>query len=164
MVFRLDIEDDFEHTPFGDAYGSETINIGLGEDTTLRIAVLMSVALLRQEPGIYELVFGIEERNLDNPDEYTGRSYHFEDSKKYIKAAEDRARVLALVLAAMQNILDACEAKKIMMKTFHGVFPEKAMVKFARIREMMEQNGYETAQDFRHGTTGRHYWLYQKLD
>src|SRR5689334_14349149 len=104
MVFRLDIEDDFDREPFSDGFESEIINIGLGEDTTLEIAVLMSVAFFRKEPGSYELVFGIEERSFEHPDWSSGRAYDYETSKRYIPK-EHRQRVLDLVLLAIESIV-----------------------------------------------------------
>jgi hypothetical protein len=163
MVFRLDIEDDFDRGPVRDAYGTEIINIWLGEDTVLEIAVLMSVAFIYIEEGMYELVFGIEERSFDHPDWYWGRDYHYEVSKKYIPD-EHRKHVLNLVLLAIKCIVNKCSPKKITMKTFHRIFPEKATEKYMKICDLLNELGYEIKEDFREGAVGRRYWLFQKSD
>jgi hypothetical protein len=125
MTFRNDIEDDFDRVPFCDAFGSYIINFVLGVDEASDLLVIMSIAFIAKlnDPGIYELVFGIEERDMTKTDDWQyGRDYSIETSKRYVPN-EHREHVLSLVLEAIECIVKQLPAfdkpVKISMKSFY---------------------------------------------
>jgi hypothetical protein len=150
MVYRLDIEEDFDHTPVTDGFGSEIIRFQLGEDFELDFVVYMTVFFALKEEGIYELRFGTEERRLSRENFSEGLDYSIEQSKRYVPSAH-RPRVLGLLLEAIKAILDTGRPKKITMQ------------RYDKIATLMNENGYETAQDFV-GNNGRRYWLFKIPD
>jgi hypothetical protein len=154
MVYRLDIEEDFDHTPVTDGFGSEIIRFQLGEDFELDFVVYMTVFFALKEEGIYELRFGTEERRLSRENFSEGLDYSIEQSKRYVPSAH-RPRVLGLLLEAIKAILA--------MQSFYANLQDKALIKYDKIATLMNENGYETAQDFV-GNNGRRYWLFKIPD
>ena len=159
MTYRLDIEEDFDRTPVVDGFGWETIRFQLGEDFDLDIVVYMTVVFACKEKGIYDLRFGTEEMRLSREEMSLGVDYSIERSKSYVPK-EYRPKVLGLLLEAIKSILKNAQPKKVTMQSFYHNLPEKAMVKYDKIAALMNENGYETDEDFV-GTTGRRYWLFK---
>lgn len=162
MVYRLDIEEDFDHTPVKDGFGWETIRFLLGVDFEADIIVYMAVTFAHKEDGIYDLRFGTEERRLSRKDWTVGLDYSIEQSKRYVPA-QYRAKVLGLLLRAIDDILNSTRARKITMESFYPNLPDKAMKKYDKIASVMHRNGYETGDDFV-GTNGKRYWLFKLPD
>ena len=129
----------------------------------------MSVAFLSKlnDPGIYELLFGIEERDMTKTDDWRyGRDYSIETSKRYVPK-EHRRQVLSLVLDAIECILKQLppcpKPIKIAMKSFYRrSLTARALQKYEEICAVMQRNGYEVKQDFVDETTHRHIWLFEQ--
>jgi hypothetical protein len=162
VAYVVDIEYDFDCRPFRDAFGSYVVTFVLGGNEPADLIVVMSIAFLPQYGGkLYDLVFGIEERELSKDGWLSGRSYDIETSKHYVPRIH-RPKVLDMVISAIDSILKEAQPHKVMMKSFHRHLPHKAMRKYERICRTMKANGYETKEDFRDETTHRHYWLFER--
>jgi hypothetical protein len=161
MVYRVDIEEDFDRDPVGNAFNDETIRFGLGVDFDSDIEVFMAVSFIRKEPEVYELRFGTEERRLSRDEWSFGMDYSIDQSKKYVPKPH-RGRVLELLLESIESILKKCTPRLITMTSFYKQLPDKAMVKYREICILMMANGYEVKEDFVDGTTGTHYWLFKR--
>jgi hypothetical protein len=162
MAYVVDIEYDFDCRPFRDSFGSYAVTFVLGGDEVADLIVVMSIAFLPQYGGkVYDLVFGIEERELSKDGWLSGRNYDIETSKRYVPRIH-RPKVLDMVLSAIDSILKEAQPSKVMMKSFHRHLPRKAMRKYERICHTMKASGYDIKEDFRDETTHRHYWLFEK--
>jgi hypothetical protein len=158
MAYQVDIEFDFDRTPFEDAFGGQSLRFILGQDLTAEMMVVMDVAFICKERGIYDLRFGVDEISLSREGFHSGMDYSIEYSKRYVPHPH-RPEVLRLLLQAIECILRKTKPKKLTMQSFYGQLPDKALRKYDRICEVMDGNGYKVADHFR-GTNGVHYWLF----
>jgi hypothetical protein len=158
MAYKVDLETDFDREPFEDAFGGQAVSFIVGEDATVDLIIVMTVLMTRKEPGIYDLRFGLEEREISREGWTFGMDYSIGTSKKYLPG-EYRPQALELLLLAIEAIIAKCSPVKITMQSFYKILPEKAMSKYHRICELMQKNGYKVAEDFV-GTSGVHYWLF----
>jgi len=161
MAYKLDIEWDFDREPICDAFGTQSISFVLGYDLVLNTTFFMVVRLTTNGDGLYDLRFGIEERDNDKPDWTYGTAYDIEESKRRIPALH-RSAVLDMVISALEVIIAKCTPKKVTMQSYHRNIPEKAMKKYIKISENMKKFGYDTMMNTKDGTSGKHYWLYEK--
>jgi hypothetical protein len=165
MPYKFDLEEDFERQPFRNARGDEIISFILGENAEAQIMVFMTVRLICQEPGVYHIDFGIEERDAANNNQSGGVDYSREHVKRYVPI-DERSVVLQAILGALSCMLDKVNPGKVTMRTFYKSLPEKALKKYEKISYLMVARGYEVKEEFPEGTTGnpgRRYWLYKQL-
>ncbi len=160
MAYKIDIEWNFDREPFCDAFGTQSISFMLGYDLVLNTTFFMVVRLATS--GVYDLRFGIEERDNDKPDWKCGTAYDIEESKRRIPTRH-RSAVLDLVISAVEVIIAKCTPKKVTtMQSYHRNIPEKAMKKYIKISENMKKFGYDTTMNTKDRTSAIHYWLYEK--
>jgi hypothetical protein len=124
--------------------------------------VVMGVAFVRKEAGIYDLRFGVDELSLSRVGFNSGMDYSLEYSKRYVPG-QYRPQVLELVLEAIECILRKTSPNKVTMESFYGQLPAKALKKYERICQVMKRNGYTVADYFRKGTKGVHYWFFSRI-
>jgi hypothetical protein len=117
MPYEFDPEFDFDPTPFKDAFGSESISFVLGQNLAADILVVMTVRFHFKEEGIYDLRFGIEEREISREGFSTGLDYSTEFRDAYVPK-EARTVVLVLILQAIERLLRSTKAMKVTMRTF----------------------------------------------
>ena len=161
MAYVVDIESDFDRTPSEDAFGGQSLRFILGQDLAAEIMVVMDVAFICKERGIYDLRFGVDEISLSREGFNSGMDYSIEYSKRYVPHPH-RPDVLRLLLEAIESILRKTKPKKLTMQSFYGQLPDKALRKYHMICEVMDRNEYKVASYFRHGTKGVHYWLFER--
>lgn len=157
MVYRLDIEENFDRSPV-----KGTIRFQLGVDFELDFIIYMTATFVFKEDGIYELRFGTEERRLSREGYSEGMDYSIEQSKRYVPT-DHRPKVLGLLLEAIKAILASARPEKITMQSFYPNLQAKALKKYDKIANLMNENGYETAEDFV-GSNGKRYWLFKRPD
>lgn len=163
MAHRVEIEHDFDRQPGTDAFGSQIVRFILGHDTVDDTVFFMSVSLTTAaNDGVYDLRFGIEERQADQPDWVVGTDYSIEYSKRVIPG-EYRPVVLQYILEALRSIVGTCTPIKVTMQSFYSNLPDKAMVKYGRICDLMVECGLEVTIYERDGTNGKHYWLFERV-
>jgi hypothetical protein len=163
MAYTLDIEWDFDHEPIVDALGTQSISFILGYDLVLNTTYFMVVRLTTNRDGLYDLRFGIEERDNETPEWQCGTDYHIEISKKCIPR-QYRSQVLDMIILSLEVLVANCTPVKITMQSYHRDLPDKAMAKYKKICENMEKWGYGLALDERDGTSGVHYWLFKERE
>jgi hypothetical protein len=163
MAYTLDIEWDFDHEPICDAFGTQRISFMLGYDLVDNTTFFMVVRLTTDQDGLYDLRFGIEERENDKPDWTLGMDYHIEVSKRLIPK-KHRSAVLDMIISALEAIIANCTPQRITMQTYHQYLPAKAMAKYIKIEQNLKKWGYETTVDTEDGTTGIHYWLFEECE
>jgi hypothetical protein len=160
MTYEVSIETDFERTPFRDAWGSHSIRFLLGYDTAADVMAYMVAMFVFKEEGIYDLRFGIDERLISSPEQYFGIDYSIEYSKTYVPD-EYRPLVLGCLIEALGCIVDTCTPKKVTMMSFYKSLPDKALVKYQRICQMMGERGYVIVP-FTYGNPPRRYWSFER--
>jgi hypothetical protein len=158
MAYQVEIEADFDREPFEDAFGGQSVSFLVGHDVAADLTVFMSVLMARKEPGIYDLRFGLEEREISRDGWSNGMDYSISTSKRYVPR-EHRPQVLALLLMAIEAALAKCSPVKITMRSFHKNLPEKALRKYLLVCELMKAHSLEIAENFV-GTDGVHHWLF----
>jgi hypothetical protein len=142
MAYRIDIETDFDRDPICNAFGWESISFILGVDLVLDCTVVMTAVFACKEEGIYELRFGIEEREIERDGYTSGLDYSIEYSKRYVPQ-QHRADVLELLLVAIEALAVKTKPSKLTMQSYYKNPPEKALKKYHRIANLMKGLGYE---------------------
>jgi hypothetical protein len=120
----------------------------------------MAVRLISGGNGLYDIRFGIEEREADKLDWTVGMDYSIECSRRCIPK-EHRPAVLEYIVESLGLMVDQCLPRKVTMESFYRNLPDKALRKYERISEMMVGRGF-TAVKHRDGTTEKDYWLFER--
>jgi hypothetical protein len=160
-VFDLEREDDFEI--FIDADGSRIVDFALGYDLDSSLVILMSVMLIPDESGAFELCFGIRKRNVENALEVSPPDYRSETAKQFVPRTETE-NVRSAILSTIEALVKAVKPEDIIMETFHANLPPRAMKKYDLICEILAKNFYRLTDQFRDGTDGKDYWSFSRKD
>ena len=163
MPYVFDLERDFEREPHVDTDGTHSIDFALGYDLDQFLVVLMSVMLVADESGAYELCFGIRTRSAERPSSVSPPDYSFTTATTFVPrdASEE---VLATVLAAIRILVEAVRPDDIVMETFHANLPPKAMKKYQLISTLLDELSYTTTERFRDETDSKDYWVFSRKD
>src|SRR5437764_475412 len=129
MAYVFDLEGDFDQKPFVDADGSYIIDFALGYDLDLSLIVLMTVMLVADQSGAFELCFGVRTRSADNALDVSPPDYSSATARQYVPREATEA-ILGLVALAIIALVERAKPKDVIMETFHANLPLKAMTKY----------------------------------
>ncbi len=162
MAYIFELERDFDE-PYLAADGSCIIDFALGYDPDLSLIVLMSVMLIPDESGAFELVFGIRERSGVDASNPATLDYKSATAKLYVppESAED---VLGVVLTATVRLIEKVKPRNVIMETFHSNLPPKAMRKYESIEKVLGSLSYAITEKFRNEGDGKDYWSFRRAD
>jgi hypothetical protein len=159
MAYEFDLEADPE-PPFTDALGTEIVEFALGFDLDKDVVIVMSVMLVPIDEA-YDLRFGIREKSLTSDWKVSAPDYTKECVDSYVP--KDRRFLVAHQLhSAVITLLGNINPGNVTMETYYSELEPRAMRKYQEICEIMNLCGYETAEQFRDGTSLKDYWLFQK--
>jgi hypothetical protein len=162
MAYIFELEQDFDE-PYVAADGSCIIDFALGYDPDSSLIVLMSVMLIPDQSGAFELVFGIRKRSGVDASNVSSLDYESATGKLYVppESAED---VLGVVLAATVGLIGKVKPANVIMETFHSNLPPKAMRKYESIEEVLGSLSYAVTEKFRDVADGKDYWSFRLGD
>jgi hypothetical protein len=162
MAYIFELEKDFDE-PYVAADGSCIIDFALGYGPDSSLIVLMSVMLIPDESGAFELCFGIRKRNGVDASNVSPPDYSSATGKLYVPpgSAED---VLGVVLAATARLIGQVKPGNVIMETFHSHLPPKAMRKYNSIVETLGSLSYTMTEKFRDEADGKDYWSFRRGD
>jgi hypothetical protein len=163
MPYVFELEREFDQEPYIDGQGSRIIDFALGYDFDRFLIVLMSVMLVPDESGAFELCFGIRTRNAERSSEVSPPDYSVTTARRFVPEAANQD-VLATVLAAIIVLVEAVQPETIVMETFHANLPPKAMKKYQRISEVLDKSSYAMTDQFRDELDGKDYWAFGRKD
>lgn len=146
---------------FTDALSSEIAEFTLGFDLSENFAVLMSIMLLPIDEA-YDLRFGIRQKDLASDWRVTPPDYSREAVGLYIPK-EKRANVLARLTSSITELVSKKMPDLITMETYYPDLPDFASHKYKDICGAVHCCGYETTDNFRHGTTKKDHWFFTKV-
>jgi hypothetical protein len=163
MPYLFDLENDFDQEPFVDADGSHIIDFALGYDVDHSLIVLMSVMLIADPSGAFELCFGIRRRSASNVQDISPPDYSSATARRYVprSAATD---VLELIVIAIIALVRKAKPEHVIMETFHANLPPKAMKKYEVIVSVLEWQSYRLVEQFRNEEDGKDYWSFTRAD
>jgi hypothetical protein len=148
-----------------DVWDTEIVEFALGYDVDAEIVVLMSVMLV---PGgsyldddlddVYDLRFGIRERDAKHEWKVSPPDYSQEGTDKYIPK-ERRKAVADLLCKALGVLTKHSKAKHLTMETFYDKLPDKALKKYKQICNFLKGCGFELSDEFRDPDSGKNYWF-----
>jgi len=157
MAFEFDLEDSLP-MPICDAMGVEIVEFALGYDVDQNHAIIMSVMLVPIKSA-HDIRFGIRERDLAHEWKVTAPDYSIAKVRRYIPK-DKRPQVLALLLDALQVLLNKTKPKSLTMETAFGNLPSSAIAKYGAISTAVTQCGFELDQRFRDEISGKDYWSF----
>ncbi len=165
MAYQFDLETDFDEI-FIDKDGTQILDFALGYDLDEETVVLMSVMLVSGESyltgelgGVYDLQFGIRERNLSEEQVVTAPDFSTTSVEKYIPK-EHRRSVFDMLLRAIDKLVSGLNPSYITMETYYGHLPMKALRKYDQIGDEIVSCGYERIDNFRDEASGIDYWFF----
>jgi hypothetical protein len=170
MAYEFDLEAEVPAEPFVDAMGTEICEFALGFDIERDVAIVMSVMLV---PGgsyldeeidhVFDLRFGIRERDLTHEWKVTPPDYSTDGANRYIPKGE-RAIVMDRLLDAVQVLVEHSAAILLTMENFHDNLPAEALTKYEIICGRLTDCGFELKDTFRDETSGKNYWFLSRAD
>jgi hypothetical protein len=162
MAYVFELEKDFDE-PYVATDGSCIIDFVLGYDLDSSLIVLMSVMLIPDESGAFELCFGIRKRSGIDASNVSPPDYNSATGKLYVPpgSAED---VLGVVLSATVSLIGKVQPGNVIMETFHSNLPPKAMRKYESIEEILGSLSYAVTEKFRDEADGKDYWSFSRGD
>jgi len=165
MPYIFDLETELPDAPFVDAMGVEIVEFALGYEVDADIAIVMSVMLV---PGasylddhledVFDLRFGIRERDLKHEWKVTAPDYTRECADRYIPK-EHRKAVTGLLCQSLEVLTKHSGAKHLTMETFYPKLPDTALKKYKEICNFLEGCGFEPREEFRDKDSGKNYWF-----
>jgi hypothetical protein len=165
MACIFDLETDLPDAPFVDMFGTEIVEFALGYDIDREIAMVMSVMLVPGASylddaldGVFDLRFGIRERDLKHEWKVTPPDYTRECADQYIPR-EHRQAVTGLLHKAVELLTKHSDAKYLTMETFYSKLPDNALKKYGKICTFLKGCGFELKEEFRDETNGKNYWF-----
>jgi hypothetical protein len=169
MTYRFELERKFPHAPSYDRDGSASIEFALGYDPERDTVVVMSTLLVTGDSymqgkmlGLYDLQFGIRERNLATH-QITPPDFSSVSASKYIPRTF-RGEVMTILLEAVEALVHAVDPQHLTMETYYGHLPPQALEKYVLISGTLERAGYRLQDRFRADVSGIEYWLFSKAD
>jgi hypothetical protein len=145
--------------------GTEIVEFALGYDIDAEIVVLMSVMLVPggsylddELEGVFDLRFGIRERDAKHQWKVSPPNYTRECTDKYIPR-EQRKAVTDLLCQALGVLTKHSGAKHLTMETFYANLPDKALGKYKEICNFLTGFGFELKDEFRDEANRKNYWF-----
>ena len=164
MAFEFELEEDFE-APRQEAADTWVVDIALGYDVSISLAVVMSVMLvqgdsyLEQEvSNVFDLQFGIRRRFPDTTSEAD-----FTKATGRLTIPPDRNKdVLAAIRSAAIRLVTVVRPDHLTMETYYPNLEAKALKKYQDICDDLKGVGYEVADAFREPSNGINYWYLRR--
>ena len=164
MAYTFDLQSDPLDPPFVGLFDVETVEFALGYDVDAEKVVIMSVMFVPgasylddKLEGVFDLRFGIRERDVKHEWKVTPPDYTRECVDKYIPK-ERRKDVLDLMCKAIESLTKRSGARHLTMETFYAKLPDKALSKYKEICNFLEGCGFELRDEFRDEKSGKNYW------
>jgi hypothetical protein len=165
MAYIFELDTELPTAPFVDVWDTEILEFALGYDIDAEIVVLMSVMLVPggsylddKLEGVFDLRFGIRERDAKHEWKVSPPNYTRECADKYIPK-EQRKAVTDLLCQALGVLTKHSDAKHLTMETFYANLPDKALGKYKEICNFLVGCGFELKDEFRDEESGKNYWL-----
>lgn len=108
--------------------------------------------------GVFDLRFGIRERDAKHEWKVSPPSYTRECADKYIPK-EQRKAVADLLCQALGALTKHSDARHLTMETFYANLPDKALGKYKEICNFLAGCGFELKDEFRDEESGKSYWF-----
>jgi hypothetical protein len=168
MAYKFDLDAEVPAEPFVDALRTEICEFALGYDVDRNVAIVMSVMLypgatyLKGVAGVFDLRFGIRERDLDHVWRLTPPDYSKETTDMCIPA-KHRQDVKERLYEAIEVLLAHSKAAHVTMQSYYSELPEKAMWKYSCISMIIMSLGFMLREAFRDGTSGKNYWFFSRI-
>jgi hypothetical protein len=159
MAYEFDLESDPE-PPFSDALGTEIVEFALGYDLDDDLAIVMSVMLVPIDEA-FDLRFGIRQKSLSQDWKVSAPDYSKECVDQYVPK-QWRSLVAHQLHSAIVTLLGSVNPENVTMETYYSSLEPKALEKYEEICGVMTTCGYDTADQFRDGTSLKDYWFFQK--
>jgi hypothetical protein len=156
-VFDLDTE---LSAVFVDNLGTSIVEFSIGYDPEADEIFLFSITLGPSDGEASDLRFGIRTRHAVKEWRISGLDFSRERVVACVPAGA-RKNVLALLLAAVQALVQGCADEKITMETYYPNLPPRGLEKYEMITKILEINGFSIETKFR-DADGIDYWLYTK--
>jgi len=165
MAYIFELDTELPAAPFVDVWDTEIVEFALGYDIDAEKVVIMSVMLVPggsylddELEGIFDLRFGIRERDGKHQWNVSAPDYTRECADKYIPK-EHRESVTDLLCEAVGVLTDHSAAKYLTMETFYANLPDKALKKYKEICNFLKGCGFELKDEFRDKESGKNYWF-----
>lgn len=157
--YVFELEQHFSRRPHQNPDGSYVVEFALGYDLPSSLIIVMSVMLIPDESGAFELCFGVRRRGAADPSKVSPPDYSAASAKRFVPS-EAAPRVLECILEAIVALVMTGKPKQVVMETFESRLPPKAMKKYERVTAAMRRLGYKVEFQFRNEIDGKDYWLY----
>jgi hypothetical protein len=170
MAYIFDLDAEVPAEPFVDPWRTEICEFALGYDVDRNVAIIMSVMLysgtkashVKGVAGVFDLRFGIRERDLDHEWKCTPPDYSKEAADRFIPR-EHRQEVRERLYAAIEVLLSHSKAKHVTMQSYYCWLQDNALWKYSCICMIIMSLGYSLVDAFRDGTNGKNYWLLSRF-
>jgi hypothetical protein len=163
MAYVFDLERDFDQEPYVDAGGARVIDFALGYELDRSLVIVMSVMLVPDESGAFELCFGIRTRSATDPTDVSPPDYDSVTARQFVPR-EATTEVLGAILSAVVVLVKSARPHDIIMETFHANLPPWAMKKYEMISIALEGLSYQLRDQFRDEIDGKDYWAFNRKD
>lgn len=161
MPYEFDLQVEL-NDPVSDGEGGYVFEFALGFDVEIDLIVVMAVMLTATDrPDALELHFGITKRQGMEPP--SAPDYTREAADAFIPK-EHRARVLDMIRRGVAAVVGRSQPDYILMETYYGNLPPKAVVKYYPICERLIESGYILEQAWRESASGKDYWVFRRFD
>lgn len=129
---------------------SHLVLIPIGYDLDDDKSYLLMVTFDVLPGGLYELAFGIVEHDGEHDSDYT--YWDGLELRAKIPSADDRAKILSVLLAVSRYLIDIVKPDEAIMCTHVAGLPKKALRKFEEVCSIIRTCGYDIADyDEYHG-------------
>ncbi len=160
MAYEFSPDQDVAGPSVSDGDGGRVIEFAIGFDTESDLIVLMAVMLTRTDRiDTLELHFGIRTRIGDGP--ASAPDYSKEAADSYIPK-EGRTSILDLIRQCVMRVVADISPSHIVMETYYGHLPPKALAKYAPIGAAVIVCGYKVADQWRDPQSGINYWVFSR--
>ena len=161
MDYQFDLQRDIPQVPARDSAGAYAIEFALGYIPSYDMVIVMSVELIPTErPDVLELCFGIRSKEITNGIKVSEPDFSKDAADLFIPK-ENRSEVQRLITEACLYLAAHIDQEYIVMETFYGNLPDKALKKYEPIVDAMEASGYELIDRFRN-EDGIDFWSFRK--
>jgi hypothetical protein len=165
MAYEFEIETDLPKKPFVDNMGAEIIEFALGYDVDANHAAIMSVMLIPgvsyldgRVKGVFDLRFGIRERDMNHEWKVSGPDFSVKSADKYIPK-QYREVVLRLICESLGILIAHSTAEHLTMESYYPNLETKAIKKYRYICDNAKKYGFALKETFRDGNSGKDYWF-----
>lgn len=130
LAYTFELDAEVPAVPFVDPWGTVICEFALGYDIERNVATIMSVMFysgakashVKSVAGVFDLRFGIRERNLDHDWKVTPPDYSREAADEFIPRA-NRREVKERLYDAIEVLLGYSKAKHVTMQSYYPWLP-----------------------------------------